>query len=1214
MKFNPLYIIIFLLYSFLLGLSVTAQNLDLNWAKRMGGISNDAGNAIVVDGDGNSYTTGSFQGTVDFDPGPGTFNLTSTGQDDIFILKLDILGNFVFALKMGGLNNDVANSIAVDINGNIYTTGRFWGIADFDPGSSIYNLTSFGVSDVFVSKLDPIGNFIWAKQMGGANSDNLFDVGYSIAIDPNGNIYTTGAFSSTADFDPGPGIYNFTAAGNVDLFISKLDVNGNFIWAKQVGGGAGEIGYGITIDANQNIILTGLLGSTNVDFDPGTGIFLLSGDGAFVLKLNNAGNFMWAKALAEDSGFPTSSGWGLSIGLDSDGSIYTTGVFQGTFDFDPGPSTFNLTTLTNVLDSYISKLDSSGDFLWVKKMSATTSNLANHATSIAIGTNGNIYTTGFFTGTTDFDPGVETYYLTPAGSFDVFVSTLDKTGNFIGVKQIGGIDFDRGASIKTDAFGNIYLTGAFNQTTDFDPCTGSYSLTAAGNTDIFVVKFASPSIDITASSTTICPGTSVTFTAAPTNAGPSPSYQWQVNGVNVATNSPTYTTNILNNGDVVRVILTSNATCVPPTIATSNSITMTVNASVPTSVVISTPATTICAGTSVTFTATPTNGGTNPVYQWQVNGVNVGTNSPTYTTNTLVNGDLVTVNMTSNSTCATPLSAISNAITMTVSPGGSALVSISTASSTICAGALVTFTATPTNGGPTLSFQWQVNGSNAGTNSQVFTTNTLSNGDVVRVIMTSSLSCATGSPATSNSITMNVVPPGPASVSISSTSPSTCSGTSVTFMATPTNGGAAPAYQWKVNGVNAGTNSSTFTTTSLANGDVITVIMTSSLNCATGSPATSNSITMTVTPSVTPSVNIDASSTAICIGAAVTFTATPTNGGTTPAYQWKVNGANVGTNSSAYTTTSLSNGDVVTVMMTSNATCPLPATATSNGISISVSPPVTPSLNITVPSTTICVGTKVNFSATATNGGSLPLYQWQVNGANVGTNSSYFTTNSLVNGDVVTSIMTSNAACATVNTVTSNPITMTVINNTVTPSVSIASSPGNICLGTVVTFTATPINGGSTPSYQWQLNGANTGTNSPTFISNTLSNGDIISCLMTSNTICAVPNTVPSNNIMIIIDPTVCPTGFFMPTAFTPNKDGKNDIYKPTLLGNVLSYKFSIYNRWGQKIFETTELQKGWDGKVSGLETDSNVFIWVCSFQFAGHTLEIRKGTVMLIR
>src|SRR5207247_1857362 len=169
---------------------------------------------------------------------------------------------------------------------------------------------------------------------------------------------------------------------------------------------------------------------------------------------------------------------------------------------------------------------------------------------------------------------------------------------------------------------------------------------------------------------------------------------------------------------------------------------------------------------------------------------------------------------------------------------------------------------------------------------------------------------------------------------------SICAGSSITFTATPTNGGTTPTYQWQVNGVNAGTNSPTFTSSSLANNDQVTVIMTSNASCTTTSTATSNIITIT-TSSVTPSVSINASSTSICAGSSITFTATPTNGGTTPTYQWQVNGVNVpGQVSSTFTSTSLSTGDIVTAIMTSNNSCTSPPAATSNGVTVSVTAPV----------------------------------------------------------------------------------------------------------------------------------------------------------------------------------------------------------------------------------------------------------------------------------
>src|SRR5687768_205939 len=275
--------------------------------------------------------------------------------------------------------------------------------------------------------------------------------------------------------------------------------------------------------------------------------------------------------------------------------------------------------------------------------------------------------------------------------------------------------------------------------------------------------------------------------------------------------------------------MTSSLGCANPANATSNAITMTVGSTVVPGVSISAnPGNTTCAGTNVTFTATPTNGGT-PSYQWRLNGNNVGTNSATYSNNALVNGDVVTVIMTSSLGCANPANATSNAITMTVGSTVVPAVSISAnPGNTICSGTNVTFTAIPTNGG-TPSYQWKLNGNNVGTNSNIYSNSALANGDVVTVVMTSSLGCANSANATptrrSTELGSTVVP----AVSISANPGNTiCSGTNVTFTASPTNGGI-PSYQWKLNGNNVGTNSATYSNSALANGDLVTVVMTSSL-------------------------------------------------------------------------------------------------------------------------------------------------------------------------------------------------------------------------------------------------------------------------------------------------------------------------------------------------------------------------------------------------
>ena len=191
------------------------------WAKRMGGSNFDFGTCIEVDSADNVYTTGRFYGMVDFDPGAGIFIIIAAGYDDVFVSKLDSAGNFVWAKHMGGTGFDNGSGIIVDSAGSVYTTGEFSGTADFDPGAGTFNLISDGSRDIFVSKLDSTGDFVWAKAMGGWS---VYEHTYGIAVDSTGNVYTTGYFQNTVDFDPGAGIFNLTWRGNDDIFVSKWTV------------------------------------------------------------------------------------------------------------------------------------------------------------------------------------------------------------------------------------------------------------------------------------------------------------------------------------------------------------------------------------------------------------------------------------------------------------------------------------------------------------------------------------------------------------------------------------------------------------------------------------------------------------------------------------------------------------------------------------------------------------------------------------------------------------------------------------------------------------------------------------------------------------------------------------------------------------------------------------------------------------------------------
>lgn len=464
-----------------------SQSPSMKWAKSVGGSSWDYANQMSVDAFGNVYTIGLFVGTSDFDPGLGIYNRSSNGGNDIYILKLDVLGNFVWAKKIGGLGNDLGNSIKLDNVGNLFITGTFSGTVDFDPGAGTYNLTSTGNDDVFISKLDTSGNFSWAKKVGG-NSD---DVSSSIALDSSLNVYLTGNFQQTVDFDPGTGIYNLTSASQLDIFILKLDTSGNFIWAKRIGGSLEDFGTTITVDKHGYLYCGGCFGSI-VDFDPGSGIFNLtakSNADIFILKLNSTGDFVWAKRIGD-----TLTDQVNQISLDLSGNLYATGFFEGNVDFDPGSGSYNMTSF-GTLDIFCLKLDTAGNLVWAKQMGGPGTDNDN-GQSIAIDKFGNVYTAGVFNGTVDFDPGNGIYNLTSSGVGDLFISKLSASGNFIWAKKIGGAGNDFSVSIDVDGLGNIYTTGGYSSTVNFDISGGTNNLTSAGGVDAYVCKITQASFGI----------------------------------------------------------------------------------------------------------------------------------------------------------------------------------------------------------------------------------------------------------------------------------------------------------------------------------------------------------------------------------------------------------------------------------------------------------------------------------------------------------------------------------------------------------------------------------------------------------------------------------------------------------------------------------------------------------------------------------------------
>jgi hypothetical protein len=457
------------------------QTASFQWAKSIGGTGADHAIAVALDPLNNVYFTGDFMNTVDFDPGPGTYNLTSTSVQDSYVCKLDNNGNFLWACDIGGVANDLGYSIAANSSG-VYMTGHFYGTVDFDPGPGIFNLTSNGLRDIFIVKLSAAGNFQWAVSLGSTNQDIPSD----ITVD-EGFVYLTGITDLTVDFDPGPGVYNMTT----NSFILKLTSGGTFVWAKAIVNSSSDPSC-IVLDSAGFIYTAGLFSGPG-DFDPGPGSYVLSGGlnpYGFISKLDPSGNLVFAREFGKYNNDPPEV---FAIGVDHNSNIYVTGGLYDTIDFDPGPGIYDIAPVAGALDIYILKLDAGGNFDWVKHFNGTGT---SEGYSLAIDNWNNVYTAGHFMNTIDFDPGTPVAPMSSYGGFDSYVLMLDSSGSYIWSKQMGGAGLDDAISLTVDEAANIYISGNFNGTGDYDPGSGSYYLYCAGSIDMFVEKLGSLGVGI----------------------------------------------------------------------------------------------------------------------------------------------------------------------------------------------------------------------------------------------------------------------------------------------------------------------------------------------------------------------------------------------------------------------------------------------------------------------------------------------------------------------------------------------------------------------------------------------------------------------------------------------------------------------------------------------------------------------------------------------
>lgn len=308
---------------------------SLVWCKSFGAAGHEMGRSLTVDASGNVTAIGEFGGTIDLNPGGGVNNVTSNGQSDVYVVKLDGSGNFVWGGSVGGGSVDLASSVASDASGNIYFVGNFTGAADLDPTGGNYSLTSSGDFDSFIIKLTPTGTLDWAESFGGVNGDAVGD----ICISPLSEVLVVGSYINAADLNPTGGMFAVTSNGDREAYCLKVDTDGNFMWAKSFGGDVSDECKAVSCNSTGDVYMTGYFNHT-VDFDPNGGVQLLTSasghvDG-YVLKLTASGNFSSVNQL---NGTSDMAGWAI---MAKAGNLYSSGMFSGTSDFDPQAGVYTL--------------------------------------------------------------------------------------------------------------------------------------------------------------------------------------------------------------------------------------------------------------------------------------------------------------------------------------------------------------------------------------------------------------------------------------------------------------------------------------------------------------------------------------------------------------------------------------------------------------------------------------------------------------------------------------------------------------------------------------------------------------------------------------------------------------------------------------------------------------------------------------------------------
>lgn len=502
-------------------LQLNAQ-MQAEWASNIGGGDYDVGHTIRVDSNGNVYVAGQFRSTVSFDPNSNNFDFTAGTFGDAFLQKYDADGNFLWAKIFASDYGSERPLLEVDQNNDVYISAQFKGTIDLDPGPG-EDLRTFdtGFNNVYLVKLNSDGDYVWGKSFEQITSNQSIDSN-ELKVDSKGNILLAGEYQGVMDFNFDESQEFLIDPDGVDGYLLKVDNNGNFIWAKIFEGSFNGLYINtIGFDSEDNIIAAGAFrGNNNTDFDPGPGVFNMSSPNVnnidlFVLKLDEDGNFIWAKKATgsgEDDVSMIANDRVTSVAIDANDDIYITGYFRNAIDFDSSSPSFSLDSGTDGCHncagfntSFYGKMNSDGDMLWVKQLGGgnyyggLVSNVVYYHTGNVLQFNNNNLLIGFtFRGSLQYQvEGSSNFYAGNSSRRGVALFQLDPTnGDFLSDYIVDNFDANSYLNYMVLDGNKLYATGLFDNDLFLDATTSVVSNNDDGyySQDAYVVKYTNATI------------------------------------------------------------------------------------------------------------------------------------------------------------------------------------------------------------------------------------------------------------------------------------------------------------------------------------------------------------------------------------------------------------------------------------------------------------------------------------------------------------------------------------------------------------------------------------------------------------------------------------------------------------------------------------------------------------------------------------------------